>query len=139
MREIRQAIITRLSAVSPISDITYYWFEPDELDAPAIVVLPDDPFVDYRQTFQHGLTEWNFVLTLFANRMDEESAQELLDEWTDPRGPFVLGLHSDDIDDALWALAPYGVEVMSGVRYGGFVQGNTRYLVAQLRVCVKAK
>lgn len=139
MRELRQAVVDRLAAVATDRDITYYPFEPDEVDAPAICVLPDDPFVDYHQAMGgSGSAEWRFVLTLFANRVDEDSAQELLDAWVDPRGVFVTALQSDDHTDQLSALSRNYVTVMAGVRYGGFTQGHTRYLVAQMKVSIRA-
>jgi hypothetical protein len=139
MRELRQAICDRLATVATDRDITYYPFEPDEVDAPAICVLPDDPFVDYHQAQGHSQSaEWRFVLTLFVNRVDEDSAQQLLDEWVDPAGVFVTALQSDDYYDRLFELSHNYVTAVSGGRYGGFVQGNTSYLVAQMRVSIKA-
>lgn len=139
MRALRQAIIDRLAVVATDRDITYYPFEPDEVDAPAICVLPDEPFVDYHQAQgKSGSAEWRFVLTLFANRVDEDAAQELLDAWVDPKGVFVTGLQSDEYADNLAALSRNYVTVMSGGRYGGYSQGHTSYLVAQMRVSIRA-
>lgn len=135
MSAIRKAIIDRLGA---IDDLTAYWFEPDEIDAPAVFVMPDSPFVDYQQAYRSGFAEWRFVLTLVVDRIDEEAAQEWLDTYVDPDGPVVARLREIDVGDALAALTNGFVDVVNATNYGEFARAHTKYLVAQIKVTARA-
>lgn len=131
---VREAIIERLA---PVRDVTYYWYMPDQVESPAVVVLPDFPFVDFEQTFGAEYAAWNLMLTLVVDRIDEEAAQELLSEWIDPAGPFVGALRGDDVDDALARLSS-DVRVTTGGSYSEMTMSRTGFYYAQLRVQVKA-
>lgn len=134
MRALRAALLER---VGQLPDLTTYPFVPDGVNAPAVWVEPNRPFVDYQQVFAGGVTEWQFVLTIVVNRIDEESAQDELDDYLDPFGPFVELLQDRSIRDALYDGAHY-VEVMSATRYGTYQIGGTAYLGAQIMITVRA-
>lgn len=133
MGAIRRAMVDRLGT---IPDVTVYRFVPDAINAPAMWVQPARPFVEYHHQAP-GDTEWRFVVTTLVNRIDEESAQDALDEYLHPSGVLVRTLQYSDSDDALARLVNY-VEVLSGQRYGVFSVGGTTYLGAEILVCVHA-
>lgn len=134
MNAIRRALLTR---VGTIQDVTTYPFVPDSINAPAMFVQPGQPFVDYQKAFRGGGTEWKFFITILVNRIDEESAQDDLDDYLDPDGVLVDILQSRDVDDALFQLVDY-VEVMSAQRYGAYRIGNTTYLGAEMVIVVRS-
>lgn len=134
MSAIRHALVERIGT---LPDFTGYPFIPDSINAPAGFVEPDRPFVDYQQTFQSGQIQWKFLLTVMVNRLDEPSAQDELDDYLDPMGPFVTTLQSMDYEDTLSELVSY-VNVMAATRYGAYTIGGTTYLGAQLLITVHA-
>lgn len=135
MSQIRKAIIDRLGS---IDDLTPYWYEPDEIDAPAVFVMPDTPFLDYQQAYRSGYAQWRFVLTFVVDRIDEEAAQELLDVYVDPDGPVVARLRAEDVGDALDDICHGFVDVTTATNYGEYTRQHTRYLIAQIKVCARA-
>lgn len=120
-----------------IQDVTTYAFVPDAIIAPAMFVQPAQPFVDYQKSFRGLGTEWKFFITILVNRIDEESAQDDLDNYLSPDGVLVDILQRTDIDDDLAELIDY-VEVMSAQRYGAYRIGNTTYLGAEMVIVVRS-
>ena len=98
---------------------------------------PARPFVDYQQAFGGAGTEWKFIVTILVNRVDEESAQDAIDEYLDPDGQFVEVLQARGLGDSLSEIAQY-VEVMSATRYGAYRVGGVMYFGAQLMLTVRA-
>lgn len=135
MSALRKAIIERLGV---FDDLTCYWYDADEVEAPAVIVMPDRPFVDYQQAFRSRLAEWRFVLTLLVQRVDEEAAQEALDDYVDPHGPFVARLRETDVGDSLTELSQDFVTVTAGTNYAEHSRSGTAYLTAQIKVVVRA-
>lgn len=133
MTAIRNALVER---IGQLPDFTAYPFIPDTVNAPGAFVEPDRPFVDYIQVFQTGELEWKFMVTVLVNRLDEPSAQDELDSYLDPLGPFVTKLQSMDEEDTLRDLVSY-VNVTAATRYGAYTIGGTTYLGAQMLVCVR--
>lgn len=134
MGAIRRALIDRLGQ---IPDVTPYRFVPDAINAPAVWVQPAQPFVDYQKAFQGIGTEWQFLITVLVNRLDEESAQDELDGYLDPDGVLVETLQRRDSDDSLANLVDY-VEVISAQRYGAYRVGGTTYLGAEILIVVRS-
>jgi hypothetical protein len=131
---VRRALIERLNSQF---DLNYYWFVPDQLVTPAVVVQPDRPVADLEQTFSSGYAKWNFVITLVVDRTEEEAAQEQLSTWIDPAGPFIGALRDCDADDSLSRLTS-DVHVTAIDRLEEMVFGGIPYYYASLRVSVKA-
>lgn len=134
MLDVRKAVIGRLK---PVLDFTYYWYAPTMPVAPAVLVMPDHPPVDYQQAFSSNTAEYRLVLTLIVDRIDEETAQEQLSELLAPTGPIVGALHDDDQADSLSKLTRY-VQVTSAGSFSEMTMGGVTYYYAQLRVSVKA-
>lgn len=133
MADLRKAIIARLSPVPGIN--SRYWYDPRNIEAPGVFVMPSQPFADYEKV----PNEWFFtVVVAVEDAGDEEAAQEELDAFmsTGP-GALLVPLLRDEpeeIDDALRAMTRGVVWVTQGGDYQPLVKDFTRYQTAQLRV-----
>lgn len=126
---LRAAIVERLGN---IDDFTIYPRITDSANVPCAWVVPDKPLVDYQQVFRGAVGQWNFLIEIITNRIDIESAQDFLDEYIDPDGPFVTRLQDDTVQDALSELTSNSVQVLAASRYGSYRVGGTTYLGIQL-------
>lgn len=104
----------------------------DLVDVPAFVVAPGD--ADFNVAFGRGFDTWNFDVIVLVNRVDAESAQDLLDG-------YVNGFGGNSIRQAVFNNRSLGVGVdahISGVsRYGASWEINgTQYYGAALRLVV---
>jgi len=135
LHDLRFALAERIGTVA---DMTVYPLIPDSPNVPCAWIEPGRPFVDYQDVFRGRSGLWHFDVTIITNRIDVESAQEALDEYLDPDGPFVAGLQADDITDALSALTNNYVQVLTASRYGSYRVGGTNYLGVQINVCLHA-
>lgn len=126
---LRAAIVERLGN---IDDFTIYPRITDAANVPCAWVVPDKPLVDYQQVFRGAIGQWNFLIEIITNRIDIESAQDFLDEYIDPDGPFVTRLQDDTVQDALSELTSNSVQVLAASRYGSYRVGGTTYLGIQL-------
>lgn len=130
MSGIRKAIIARLGHVP---GITSYWYDPDSITAPAVFVMPDEPFVDYRTR------EWMFCVVVAVDAVDEEQGQEDLDALlsTGPGALIVPALNGRPPQfegDALSRLTPGSVAATQGGNYKTVMKDFTPYLVAEIKV-----
>lgn len=141
MQEIRAALADRVSTLLD-EDWTVYPIVPDAINAPALYIDPDRPFIDYQQAFRSGQACWKFALTPLVNRLDDESAQGDLGKLLDPFGPLITGLQDsvdaagEPITDALTELAAY-VEVLTATRYGAYRIGHVSYYGVQILIEVR--
>lgn len=138
MQELRQALADR---IQPLMDAewTVYAIVPDAINAPAIYIDPDRPFINYQESFRSGQACWRFALTVLVNRIDDESAQGDLGKVIDPDGPLITGLQNQDRAigaDALEELAAY-VEVLEATRYGAYRIGRVSYYGIQIMIEVR--
>lgn len=129
MSDIRKAIVARLEHVP---GITTYWYDPNAITAPAVFVMPDDPFVNYQTS------EWMFCVIVAVEAVDEEQGQERLDEYlsTDPGSwivPALNGRPEEFEGDPLSRITPGDVMVTRGGRYKSVMKDFTRYQVAEIK------
>lgn len=134
MGVVRRALATRIGVVA--KDFHVYPFVPDAVIVPCLYIDPDRPFIDYQQAFRDGQACWKFALTILVNRIDDESAQEALDDLVDPFGPIVTRLQDANVEDDLSEVAAY-VEVLTGTRYGSYRVGATSYFGTQIMIEVR--
>jgi len=134
MGDIRRGLAERIAG---LPDFEGYPFMPDAINVPCAWVEPDSPFVNYQVVFAGGATEWRFLITILSNRQDEESGQEILDEYLSPDGLIVGALQARGVGDLLDETAQY-VNVISASRYGSYKVGGTHYFGVQLSVEVRA-
>lgn len=141
MQEIRKALADRIETLLD-KEWTVYPIVPDAINAPALYIDPDRPFIDYQQAFRSGQACWKFALTPLVNRIDDESAQGDLGLLLDPFGPLITGLQ-DGVDaeglplnDVLTELVAY-VEVLTATRYGAYRIGHASYYGVQILIEVR--
>jgi hypothetical protein len=132
--EVRQAVKARLDG--RIRDVTYYHYVPAYPEAPCVWVGPAFPPVDFEQVYG-GYAKWNLLITLVADWIDEETAQDVISEWIDDEGPVIGALLDTSIDDDLSRLSR-DVRAMIAENSGEMTMGETKYQYAQVRVSVRA-
>lgn len=127
---IRRAVVDR---IGPIDGISGYAFVKDVANVPCYMIRVDPNWAKFQvMSFGViGISEVNLSITFYTNRLDEESAQEAIDDFFDPRGPMFTNLLSTNtptgpIDDDLSRLVSY-VEFGSGDQYGMHAVGGTHY------------
>lgn len=119
-------------AASAVPESVTYARTPDAVVIPAVMVIPASPFADYQRAMGDMTTALlRFDIVFLAGRVEEQSAQALLDTWASPDGPIVPALFAADLDDA-------EVLTVVGQQYGTFRFGGTEYLGFSLRVEVEA-
>lgn len=127
--EIRAALGGLLESVP---DLRVYPVLPDSVVVPCAIIQPGSPFADYqRRMGRSRSTLWRFNILLMVARLEQVSAQNLLDEWVSPGSPVLAVLDGGDVPDGV-------VSVVSGQEYGPVEVGATRYLAASLVVEVDA-
>jgi len=76
IQDIREGIVSNLSSISGLRTSVDI---PDNPSPPIAFVGLES--VQYDQSFQRGLTEYNFTVTVLVGRVSERSAQRKLDEY----------------------------------------------------------
>jgi hypothetical protein len=136
---IRRALKDRIGT---LPDTTGYAFIPDAFNPPLFFVSPDRPFIDYQQVFGRGgaglnRSEMRFIINYATNRIDEESAQNQIDEFLDPAGQVVSNLLDTQVQDSLSELISYiELNTVTATRYGSQRVGGTSYFGVQLQITV---
>lgn len=80
--QIRTGLATRLATITGLSA---HATAPGQVVAPAAIVLPGAPLIEFDEAFGAGLDDYNFRIMVLAQRATEETAQALLDAYL-PRG-----------------------------------------------------
>jgi hypothetical protein len=138
LRQLQKAIIERVG--EPLPDLTGYTHLPDLVEVPAYYIEPDRQFINYEQAFMSGLCEYKLILTILVDKIDEEQAQNDLEPYLDPFGPFITALRAQHVGDTLDQMSNGFVEVEFGDGYG-YVwdkQHQTLYYGAQIHITVRA-
>ena len=106
---------------------------PDQPNPPMAVISLDN--VNYDQTFQRGMTEYNFIVSVLAGRVSERNAQARLDSYIDPGEATVkTAIESDrSLGDKV-----FDVRVSDMSNIGAVNLGETIYLGADFTVNVYA-
>ena len=106
---------------------------PDQPNPPMAVISLDN--VNYDQTFQRGMTEYNFIVSVLAGRVTERRAQQRLDSFIDPGSATVkTAIESDrSLGDKV-----FDVRVSDMSNIGAVNLGETIYLGADFTVNVYA-
>jgi len=79
--DLREGIATNLSS---ISGLRTSWYVPDDPKPPIAVVLPDS--VRFDAAFRRGLDEYTFFVFVIVGRVNERTAQSLIDTYCNPSG-----------------------------------------------------
>jgi hypothetical protein len=106
---------------------------PDQPNPPMAVISLET--VNYDQTFQRGMTEYIFTVSVLAGRVSERTAQARLDSYIDPGSATVKT--AIESDKSLGGKV-FDVRVSEMSNIGAVNLGETVYLGADFRVEVFA-
>jgi hypothetical protein len=106
---------------------------PDQPNPPMAVISLES--VNYDQTFQRGMSEYNFVISVLAGRVSERNAQSRLDSYIDPGSATIK--NAIESDRSLGS-AVFDVRVSDMSNIGAVNLGETIYLGADFSVRVYA-
>ena len=106
---------------------------PDSPSPPVAIISLDT--VNYDQTFQRGMTEYLFVVSVLAGRVSERNAQRRLDSYIDPGSATVKT--AIESDKSLGGKV-FDVRVSEMSNIGAVNLGETVYLGADFSVQVYA-
>jgi hypothetical protein len=130
--DIRAGLATRLGTISGLRTTTE---TPDTISPPIAIVNVSN--VNYDRTFQRGLDEYNFVVTVIVGRVGERSAQRLLDSYVSSTGASSVKL-AIELDRTLGGKCD-SLRVTDMRNYGSLVIGEITYLAAEFNVVVFAQ
>lgn len=130
--DLRAGLATRLGTISGLRTTTE---TPDTISPPIAIVNVAN--VNYDRTFQRGLDEYNFVITVIVGRVGERSAQRLLDSYVSSTGASSVKL-AIELDRTLGGNCE-SLRVTDMRNYGSLVIGEITYLAAEFNVVVFAQ
>ena len=133
---IRAGLMARLDTVA---GLRCYDTIPDDVAAPAAVVVPDEPFAEYAIVVNRGTVTVNFPVVVVASRTSMRSGQALLDGYLSTGSAEA----ATSVVDAIYADTTLGgtcstLVVRQAVDYGTTTIGSVDYLKADLLVAVQA-
>ena len=106
---------------------------PDNPNPPQAIISLDT--VNYDQTFQRGMSQYIFIVSVLAGRVSERNAQRLLDSYIDPGSATIkTAIESDKTLNG----AVFDVRVTEMTNIGAVNLGETVMLGADFRVEVYA-
>ena len=129
---LRTGLATRLGTISGLRTTTE---TPDTVSPPIAIINVGN--VSYDRTFQRGLDEYNFVITVIVGRVGERSAQRLLDSYVSTTGASSVKLAVES-DKTLGGNCD-SLRVTDMRNYGSLVIGEITYLAAEFNVVVYAQ
>ena len=129
---LRTGLATRLGTISGLRTTTE---TPDTVSPPIAIINVAN--VSYDRTFQRGLDEYNFVITVIVGRVGERSAQRLLDSYVSTTGASSVKLAVES-DKTLGGNCD-SLRVTDMRNYGSLVIGEITYLAAEFNVVVYAQ
>ncbi len=130
--DLRAGLATRLGTISGLRTTTE---TPDTISPPVAIVNVQN--VNFDRSFQRGLDEYNFVITVIVGRVGERSAQRLLDSYVSSTGASSVKLAVES-DKTLGGKCD-SLRVTDMRNYGSLVIGEITYLAAEFNVVVYAQ
>ena len=130
--DLRAGLATRLGTISGLRTTTE---TPDTISPPIAIVNVQN--VNFDRTFQRGLDEYNFLITVIVGRVGERSAQRLLDSYVSSTGASSVKLAVES-DKTLGGKCD-SLRVTDMRNYGSLVIGEVTYLAAEFNVVVYAQ
>jgi hypothetical protein len=108
---------------------------PDQPNPPIAVILPDN--IAYDIAFKRGADTYTFIILLIVGRMDERSAQNLLDSYCAPSG--ATSVKTAVESDRTLGGAAFDCRVTNMRAYRSLMFGEVTYLSAEFSVEVIAQ
>jgi hypothetical protein len=127
--QIRDGIAANLATISGLRTTTTI---PDNPQPPVAIIQPSS--ISYDRTFQRGLDEYNFVVTLIVGRAAERQAQRLLDLYCDGSGTSSVKTAIESNRTLTGLIQDLRVTAMRN--YGTISIGDVIYLAAEFDLVV---
>jgi hypothetical protein len=128
---IRAGLETNLETISGLRG---YSEIPENPAIPAAVVILNS--IDYDQSFQRGLTLYNFTITLVIGRMSTRNAQDQLNDYASNTG--ARSIKSAIQSDKTLSGSAFDVTVVSAGNIGTLNLNDGEYLSMEFTVTVYA-
>jgi len=125
--QIRDGIATNLRTISGLRAIGTV---PDNPNPPLAVIYPQT--MDYDESFNRGLTTYNFRVVIIVGRADERTAQNKLDAFVSSTGSSSIKLAIES-DKTLGGKA-FDTRVSAMTNYGSIDISEVTYLSAEFNV-----
>jgi hypothetical protein len=121
-------------AINTLPGVRAWAYPPDQIQAPAILVEPDE--VDWATAFGRGHEAWRFMVHVLISTVNNTASQKARDE-------FLGGI--SDLKDAIEGYMPLhdgtvaaSVFVRSARRFNAWKYGETTYLGVEVVVEIRA-
>lgn len=122
--QLRTGLATNLATITGLRTAAKV---PDDPKPPVAIVLPQS--VSYDNTFQGGMTIYNFSVLLLVSRVSERTGQDSLDSWVSSTGSNSIK-GAIESDKTLGGYA-YDVRVSEVRNYGELTVGDVNYFSAE--------
>lgn len=132
LKTIRDSFKSTLAGT--LSTIEIYDTVPGQLDPPCIVIQPEE--IDFLQQYGSTRARWTFALIVVVGRVDEDEAQDDVDDYVSPDGASSVRAIIE-ADKTLGGAVEWAVPLGMS-RYGEFVFAGVSYIGAQIDVEVAA-
>lgn len=132
IQDLKSGLATRLATISGLRTSVD---QPDTITPPIGIVNLSS--VNYDTTSLRGLDQYNFVVSLIVGRVDERTAQRLLDSYVSSTGSASVKL-AIELDRTLGGKCDT-LRVSEMRNYGQITIGEITYLAAEFNVVVYAQ
>lgn len=106
-----------------LENVSVHSFPPEIVVAPAIVIVPDDPYIEPETIGSNVRAKVNFRVTIFAGEIDNESVLERV----------------ETLAAAVYEALPSGLIVGECSRPAPFQVGDANLIAAEIRVAVRTE
>lgn len=127
LSELRDGIATNLRTISGLRAIATV---PDNPNPPLAIIYPQS--MDYDESFNRGLTTYNFRVVVVVGRVDERTAQNKLDAFVSSTGSSSIKLAVES-DKTLGGRA-FDTRVSAMTNYGSIDISEVTYLSAEFNI-----
>lgn len=134
LTQLRGGLADRLETITTLKGV--YEESPGEVNTPAAVIRPAQPFITYDTSVVGGSHDYQFSVLLLVSVAQGAGASDVLDPYLDPSGADSVhaAVHADpDLGGVASSAAVTSVANAGLVEYGG-----VQYLGAELLVSVLA-
>lgn len=121
-------------ALETIDGLHAYAEAPGQIVAPAAIVLPASPLINYDATMQRGSDDYQLVIRLLVNASVDDTSQTNLDAYLEPSGASSI---KAAIDGDLGGVVDFA-RVARADNYGEYEYAGVTYLGVEFVVEVTA-
>lgn len=127
LSDLREGIATNLRTIAGLRATATV---PDNPNPPLAIIYPQN--MDYDDTFQRGMTTYNFRVLVVVGRVDERTAQNKLDAFVSSTG--ASSIKSAIESDKTLGGSAFDLRVTAMTNYGSLDISEVTYLSAEFNV-----